>query len=97
MSIGVAREFLELIKEQKRPSNLPRHFVHLIKSLQRGVSFVLTQMHGYYELWYFNNDDHASPGSFTHIQPAGPPRYLASAVVGGASIATAPAVVDVDE
>lgn len=83
MSIAVAKEFLELMKEQKRPANIPRHLVHVIKSVQRGISFVLSQMHGYYELWYFNNDDHHFDHSFSHIRP---PKYIAAATAAAAAV-----------
>jgi hypothetical protein len=57
------REFVELVREQSRPSNIPRHFYHVVRSIQRGIYFLVTQMQGYYELWYFNNEFEDNEGN----------------------------------
>lgn len=57
LSIGVTQEFVLLLQKQKSVSNLHKHIFSVLKSLHRGIYFLGEQIQGYYDLWYFNNDD----------------------------------------
>lgn len=58
LSIGVAQEFVSLVKQQQTTSNIQKNLLLVIKSFHRGVYFLGEQLQGHYDLWYFNNDDH---------------------------------------
>jgi distribution and morphology protein 31 len=57
ISEAVAAAFIVLVNEQKKPSNIQKHLLHVILSFKRGIFFLWRQFQAQYQLWSFNNDE----------------------------------------